>query len=172
MKMRLGLIGMAFLVASVGSASAQSIWSVKGTPGATGFALIATIKPPVSYIFDCSSRGFVTVTHTAATKLTDTAKRRPVPDNAAGPLPPGAAFMALQVGKAVDPLIMNEATAEKNKDGGWDLTIDVPKDDPELLELPAAQKVSLLTTGKPTTLKLTDEDRAVIADFLGRCVGK
>jgi hypothetical protein len=168
-KMRAGLIGVAVLAASLTSANAQSIWSVTGTPGSASFALIAAVNPPVTYVFDCSSRTHVAITHTAATKLTDAARRRPVPDSAAE-LPTGAAFMALRVDKA--DLVMNEAIAERNENGGWDLTIDIPKDDPSFLGLPSAEKVSLMTTGRATSLQLTDEDRAVIADFIGRCTGK
>jgi hypothetical protein len=167
---RLGLVGVAVLAAGLSSASAQSIWSVKGTPGSSEFALIASIQPPVSYIFDCSAKGWVTITHTAVTKLTDAKKRKPVPDNAAD-LPTGAAFMALKVDKGVDPLMMNEAVVERNEESGWDLTIDLPADDPSILGLAAAKKVSLLTTGRATSLQLTDEDRAVISDFITQCTG-
>jgi hypothetical protein len=157
------------LAASVASASSQSIWSIQGAPGTASFSLIAAVKPPVSYIFDCTSRTHVAITHTAATKLTDAARRKPVPDSATA-LPAGASFMALRLDRG--DLVMNEAIAERNDEGGWDLTIDLPKNDPAFLAMPSAHKVSLRTTGRETSLQLSDEDRAVIADFIHRCTGE
>jgi hypothetical protein len=167
--MKAGLVGALVLAVSTVSADAQSVWSIQGAPGTSSFSLIAAIKPPVTYIFDCTSRTHVAITHTAATKLTDAARRKPVPEGATA-LPPGASFMALRLDRS--DLVMNEAIAERNESGGWDLTIDLPKNDPAFLSMPDAKKVSLRTTGRETSLHLTDEDRAVIADFIHRCTGQ
>lgn len=169
--MRAWIIAVAALfMTGVSATSAESSWRIEGVPGTASFILTTLIKtaPHAAYVFNCSSPTHVAVTHTSVTNLTDAQKRRKVPENWSGDLPAGAAFMALRPDGADVPMV--EAASERNATGGWDLTIDVPKDDPMLQSLPTAEKVQLFTTGKSTAVQLTDDDRKIIADFIGQCV--
>jgi hypothetical protein len=160
---------VSLVLTGVSATSAESSWSVQGIPGSASFVLATAIKsaPHAAYQFNCSSPTHVTVTYIGVTKLTDAAKRRKVDENATE-LPPGASFMGLRAGD--EDAGMVEANAVRNESGGWDLTIEVAKDDPAFLALPTAEKIMLFTTGKNTSVPLSDADRAIVADFVNRCI--
>ncbi len=120
------------------------------------------------YKLDCSGSELV-ATQFGVTQLVDLQRNQPVSDAEGTALPEGAALMALATDK-VEPNLVT-ATAVRSAGAGWDMTIRLPKNDPALLSLPKADYVSLFTTGFTQAVKLTKEDRKLLAIFVSRCRG-
>lgn len=120
------------------------------------------------YKLDCTGPDLV-VTQFGVTQLVDLQKNQPVGDSEGTALPEGAALMALATDK-VDPNLVT-ASAARSAGTGWDMTIRLPKNDPALLSLPKADYVSLFTTGFTQAVRLTRDDRKLLATFVSRCRG-
>jgi hypothetical protein len=120
------------------------------------------------YKLDCSGPELV-VTQYGVTQLLDLQENKPVGDSDGSTLPAGAAVMALATDK-VEPNMIR-ATAVRNAERGWDMTIRLPKDDPTLRSLPRAEYFSLFTTGFTLAVPLGKADRKLLSAFVEQCRG-
>lgn len=122
-----------------------------------------------SFRFDCTGPDLV-VTQLGVTKLVDVQKNEPVADDSGSALPEGAALIALATDKSEPNLV--PASAVRNSTLGWDMTIRLPKTDPDFAGLPRAKFVTLFTTGFTLAATLDKADRKLVAGFVRQCRGE
>jgi hypothetical protein len=165
-------IAVLCLLTSAGSAAAQSVgWQVEGTRAAPPFRLVLPdAGKGVSYAFDCSGEA-IRITETGVTELLDmsSGNNKKVADE--GPdrvMPPKSAMMALYTNKDKNP-DFRPGTAIANPKKGWDLSIEMPRDDKAFKALASAQMMSLFTTGFTAAVMLGGPDHRLVADFVRAC---
>ena len=159
------LAGLFGLVAVASPAGAQQ-WQLHPAEPGHGVALTYSTAHEPSYRFECAGSEMI-VTETGVTKLMDVQARKPVGDGAGAVMSPGAAMMAIYAGKG-DPQFI-PAQAVKNPEGGWDLTIRLPKNDKQLRAIGKSDIISLFTTGETMAVTMDASDRARWNDFMQRC---
>lgn len=162
---RLKLPGLALLLAAAAPAGAGG-WQLQPGDGARGAVLSFAAGQPVSYRFECAADAVI-VTETGVTGLLDPATGGRVGDGPDAVMPPGAALMALFSGKGDPQFTPGEAA--RNKGGGWDITIRLPRDDRQLKAAAKSEMISLFTTGHTMAVRMDGEARALWKAFLKGC---
>jgi hypothetical protein len=119
------------------------------------------------YVLDCTASDLA-VTQYGVTQLLDVKQNKPVADRQGTTLPEGAAFMALATEKVEEPQMI-AATAVRNANTGWDMTIRLRKNDPTFRSLPRAKMISLFTTGFTRMVTPSKEEKAMLAAFVSEC---
>jgi hypothetical protein len=165
-------IAVLCLLAQAGPAVAQSAgWQVEGTRAAPPFRLVLPdAGQGVSYTFDCSG-DTLRITETGVTELLDmnAGGNKKVADE--GPdrvMPPKSAMMAVYTNKDKSPNF-RLGTATANAEKGWDLTIEMPRNDKAFKALASANMMSLFTTGFTAAVTLEGANRKQVADFVKAC---
>lgn len=159
-------LALATFAALPAHAQKSNGWELHPAQGDRTLALTYAAGQPVSYRFECGAQDVI-ITETGVTQLMDLQTGKPIADDAAGPLPPGAAMMALFGGKG-EPAFQ-PAESVKNPAGGWDLTIRMPKGDKRLTTMGKSEMMSLFTTGFTMAVVMEAGDRAIWSDFLTKC---
>ena len=157
--------GVAHVAMALISAAAASAGGWHAGPGAQ---ISFSDSKRTVYRLDCSGPELV-VTQYGVTQLLDVQENKPVGDSDGSTLPAGAAVMALATDK-VEPNMI-QASAVRNAERGWDMTIKLPKDDPTFRSLPRAEYVSLFTTGFTLAVPLGKADRKLLSAFVAQCRG-
>jgi hypothetical protein len=140
-------------------------WRLEPAAGQHG-AVLTVGSGRLSYRFECAGKAVI-VTETGVTRLMDLKTGKPVGDDARAVMPPGAAIMALFVGKGEPDF--RPAEAAQNPAGGWDLTIRLPLDDRQLKAVARSEMISLFTTGETAVVPMDDAARTRWHDFLQSC---
>lgn len=161
----LKIISLALMLSLPLQANAAE-WQLQ--PAVEGGSLLLTYgsNEPVSYRFECTPT-MVIVTETGVTKLMDFRTGAIVGDGAGAVMTPGAAMMALYGGKG-DPDFI-PAAAVKNPAGGWDLTIQLPKNHKQLKAIGKSEMMSLFTSGFTMAVAINGDTRSTWNDFMRRC---
>jgi hypothetical protein len=165
MSNHLGTLCIAVVLAMPASAQAAD-WHLQPQTGDRGAVLTFGAGEAVSYRFECTPSELI-ATETGVTKLIDLKTGKPIGDDAQAAMPDGAAMMALFSGKG-DPVFM-PAEATKNKAGGWDLTIRLPKTDRQIKTVSKSEMMSLFTTGYTMAVAMDSGSRAKWKEFLQSC---
>ena len=163
------VIGLAAGLVLTGRATAAASWRVDGAPNAPPYRLTieGPLGPNTRWVFDCRADG-VDITEVGVTKLMDPSTGKPVGDGDGAIMPDGAALMGLSL-LAEGDIHFIPGTAKANPVAGWDLTIRLTKNDPLFVALPKAQQMTLFTTGMTALVRLDNEDRRVLSDFVSGC---
>jgi hypothetical protein len=169
--MRAGMLVLgAAMIAATPALAQPSLWHVSGGPAAPTFELSRTFpKVGVSYRFVCQ-RNKVAITETGVTQLTDPQTGKPVGDEPGSRMTAGASVMALHTDTVEAKLF--PAVATPNSPRGWDLTIELPTNDPAFQSLATAKQMTLMTTGRTGMVLLGPADRDVIAPFVRSCAAR
>jgi hypothetical protein len=146
---------------ATGSDSAAGGWQ------AAGRVLTYSEAGAPIYVLDCTGAELA-VTQYGVTQLLDVKQNQPVADRQGTSLPEGAAFMALATDKVEEPQMI-AATAVRNANTGWDMTIRLRKNDPTFRSLPKAKMISLFTTGFTRMVMPSKEEKAMLAAFVSEC---
>ena len=152
--------------AAVAAPAGAQQWQLQPSDAGHGVTLTFNMGHQPSYRFECVGNQMV-VTETGVTKLMDLKTRTAVGDDPSAVMSPGAAMMAIYSGKG-DPEFVPAETV-KNPEGGWDLTIRLPKDDGQLNAISKSEMISLFTTGDTMAVTMGASDRARWNDFMQRC---
>jgi hypothetical protein len=165
-------LAVACLFASAGSAVAQSPgWQVTGTRAAPPYRLVLPdAGKGVSYTLDCSG-DVVRITETGVTELLDMSagsNKRVADEGPDRVMPLKSAMMALYTNKDKNP-DFRPGTAVANANKGWDITIEMARNDKAFRALASAQMMSLFTTGFTAAVMLGGPDRKVVANFVLNC---
>jgi hypothetical protein len=143
-------------------------WRATGGPETPPFMLTLAdpIGPGTAYKFECGAHE-ITVTEVGVTQLLDLKTGQHIRDEPGSTMPDGAATMAFRLGSGEGEF--RSATAHSNNIRGWDLTIEIAKDDAAFLKFQTAEFVTLMTTGMTNLIKINAVDRTVIDNFVQRC---
>jgi hypothetical protein len=142
-------------------------WQVMDEPKSGLFQMSFNVgQPGVAYIFDCRANK-VLVTETGVTELMDIQTGQKVSNIPSSALPPGASVMALFTDQ-VEPQ-MRPARAKPNSANGWDLTLELSKDDRAFRSLSSAKMISLMTTGWTGAVVIGPPDHNIISGFVNQC---
>ena len=162
-----GLLG-SLLFLTAGPALAESSgWQVIGGSDSNPFQLrFGYAQPAVTYVIDCRVDKII-VTETGVTELMDIQTGQKVSDSPGSSITPGASAMALFTDRVQPKMI--PAIAKANVTKGWDLTIELPKNDRAFRSLSTATTMSLMTTGWTGAVEIGPSDHAIIAGFVNRC---
>lgn len=141
-------------------------WQLQPAIEGRGPILTYGSNEPVSYRFECTL-STVIVTETGVTNLMDFGTGARVEDGPGAVMTPGAAMMALYGGKG-DPVFI-PAEATKNPNGGWDLTVHLPKNHKQLKAVGNSEMMSLFTSGYTMAVGMDGAARATWNDFMRSC---
>lgn len=152
--------------ASLPAHAQSSGWELHPAESGRNMVLTFGAGQPVSYRFECGAQDVI-VTEKGVTELLDLQTGKPVGDDAAGVMTPGASMMALFGGKGQPAF--QPAEAVKNPAGGWDLTIHLRKDDRQLKAMAKSDLISLFTTGYTMAVQMDCSSRALWKAFVESC---
>jgi len=150
-------------VAEPGETSTK--WRVEGDGG---LRLIYPLRTNQSFEFDCAgsrvkvwSKGVVGLKHFKTGAAFGDGQDVPVPRE------------GVMLTLAVDalPQTPTPAQASHNPAGGWDLVMEIAKNDRTFAALPNAKLMSVIALADATAVMLGEADRGVIGAFVTRCAG-
>lgn len=148
------------------SAARSAGWELQAPAPGRGVVLTHDAGETSDYRFECAGPSII-ITNRGVTKLMDLTTGQPVAEDAAPPLPAGAALMALFAGKGQPDFQPAEAT--RNPDGGWDLTIRLVLQDKAVKAIAKAKLLSLFTSGFTAAVEMDGPARAKWVDFMQQC---
>ena len=165
MRLKSLAICTALLAASPGFAGVPA-WSLRPAVGNIGEQLVFDSGAQVTYVFTCEPTD-IAVTQTGVTDILDMNTNSKVGDGPDAKMPEGAALMALFGGKGSPDF--QPASATKNPNKGWDLTIHLAKNDKQLRAISSSDMISLFTTGYTEAVEVDGQTRDIWKGFLKRC---
>jgi len=157
-----------FLLTAAGSAAAEPRgWVIdRADQGAAILTYDGFADKGVTYEFTCTNNALI-AREIGVTLLMDPTDGQKVGDDPGSAMRPGAAVMALFTDRTKPAFVT--ADAKPNLHRGWDLTINLPLDDPAVRALPKAKAVSLMTTGWTGLAELGPRASATLSSFLRSC---
>lgn len=148
--------------------AATSSWNLRPATATAGEQLVFDSGDRMTYVFTCEPTD-IAVTETRVTEILDLSTNQKVGDGPDAKMPEGAALMALYGGKGSPDF--QPASAVKNPNGGWDLTIRLAKNDKQLRAVSSSDMISLFTTGYTTAVPIDSATKDTWKGFLKRCQG-
>lgn len=175
--MRIGFLLVSLLLASAaGADDVKFKFKYVAEPGETStkwrvegdgeLRLVYPLRAHQAFEFDCadsrlkvSSKGVVGLRHFKTGV--------PFGDGQDVPLPHDGVMLVLAVDAL--PQVPTAALATHNPAGGWDLVMEIARNDPAFAALPNAGLMSVIALAETTAVMLGEADRRVINAFVTRC---
>lgn len=156
-------------IAPAGTTS--TLWYSETLPSGTGIRLTRPLRGAQTIQFDCGAGDHVKMRATGIVGLRDFLTSKRFSERPDAPVPEGNGVVLILAVTDV-PATVAAAVAVRNPKGGLDLTAEIPKrTDRPFRKLPRSRLMSLSTSADDEiAVALGDRDRAVILDFVRKCV--